>query len=508
MMPFTMSKQSLVLSSFFCLFLLAITSLTSIAAAQREYESYTNERFYFSIDYPSALFTPEPAPTNGDGRTFSNEDASLTAWGNLFLEDLYADMEAVFKSATKNHEITYQLLDEDFFVASGFTPEGKVFYTRSDLLNDVVYNFLIEYPKELDYIYDSVTTQVADSYTLPIPSYDCELASTDSEKLICGLDGLSLSDARISKSYNYLRENSPTEFAEQLKLQQQNWLKNRRDACNDFSGETVFVCHSEEMFSRAEYLGVLEHAQKDLLNQLSYYLTEDIPCEEALSMDTDTFLEINGAFATLPYSGLLNHWSYCYGQHTLLKHALTSSEADIRSYVKLRNTLIDLMGAYNLLRQSQAGGGSMYIMLYADAHQWVETEFAYILDTYKANPNTIPEQVLKRASLAVNHTEEDKITALQAAITTLENNLMYTSEFSLDCCAEYLDPYYLEEFKESIEEATTNIRAGIGDVITETEGLDLYLMHEFRALIGATSLAVGIFFANAITMNIKWICEL
>lgn len=469
------TKPTIIFISLVTLFLL------SSAFAQKNYQSYSNDRFHFSIDYPAALFTPEEAPTNGDGLKFSNDEASLTAWGNLFLEDIYQDMEGLFQSATENHEVTYSLLEPTFFIASGFTPEGNIFYRRSDLLDDVVYNFLIEYPKDRNYIYDSITTQIADSFTLPIASYDCNLASTESEKLICGFPRLSLYDARIAKAYRYLQENSPTKFAEELKIQQREWL-NRRDACNTLTGETIFVCNSEEMFSRAEYLSVLEHMLEDFVDETSYSLVEDSSCEEAVRLDIEAFVEKNAAYANLPYSSHVNYWSYCFGQQALFKHALASNETELHSYVLLRNSLLDLMGAYNLLRQSQAGGGSMYIMLYANAHQWVETEFSYILDSYKTDSNKTPERVLKRAGLGLNPSQEDKYAALQAATIALENKLSYTADFLIDCCQESYDPVYLEEYKEGIDQATEDIKTGLMEIVTLISGLDLYIAHELLAL--------------------------
>ena len=77
-----MSIKMRILILFYSLVFLLVSSYT---LAQREYQSYTNDRFHFSIDYPAALFTPEPSPTNGDGKTFSNDEASLTAWGNQLL---------------------------------------------------------------------------------------------------------------------------------------------------------------------------------------------------------------------------------------------------------------------------------------------------------------------------------------------------------------------------------------------------------------------------------------
>jgi hypothetical protein len=46
---------------------------------------YANGRFGTTVDYPPALFTPLPAPENGDGRAFQTADgqAGFVAWGGF-----------------------------------------------------------------------------------------------------------------------------------------------------------------------------------------------------------------------------------------------------------------------------------------------------------------------------------------------------------------------------------------------------------------------------------------
>lgn len=63
------------------------------------------------------------------------------------------------------------------------------------------------------------------------PSFDCEKASSPTEKLICANDGLSTLDSQLSKSYSSLRTTVPD--PERLKLDQREWIKNTRNLCMD-----------------------------------------------------------------------------------------------------------------------------------------------------------------------------------------------------------------------------------------------------------------------------------
>ncbi len=85
--------------------------------------------------------------------------------------------------------------------------------------------------------------QVADSGG---PSFDCSRAGTEIERLICGSAGLSQLDRRLHSVYVQYREVSgdPAE----ARRQQVNWLRERRDLCQDVD------CLTYEYHSRIDYL--------------------------------------------------------------------------------------------------------------------------------------------------------------------------------------------------------------------------------------------------------------
>ena len=95
------------------------------------YKTYKNERFLFSIDFPSD-FTVGDMPQNGDGRRFSGKSAELVVSGNWVLEDIHGNIENYFKMAKEwKHTVTYERLTNNWFVLSGFDEDGKIYYSKT-----------------------------------------------------------------------------------------------------------------------------------------------------------------------------------------------------------------------------------------------------------------------------------------------------------------------------------------------------------------------------------------
>lgn len=152
------------------LFVAIIAFASVAAAAQSKYDTYINERFSFSIDYPSDLLTMQPPPTNGDGRAFLSKD------GNIELQ-IWANYNALFHSVEqecawslenlKNVEVTYKKVADSWFVVSG-TSNGKIYYQKTlyhKFKNtDVFFTFTLEYPKSQKRRFDPVVRRIENSF--------------------------------------------------------------------------------------------------------------------------------------------------------------------------------------------------------------------------------------------------------------------------------------------------------------------------------------------------------
>ena len=95
------------------------------------YKTYKNERFLFSIDFPSDFVVGE-MPQNGDGRRFSGKSAELVVSGNWVLEDIHGNIENYYKMTKEwKHSVTYERLTNNWFVLSGFDEDGKIYYSKT-----------------------------------------------------------------------------------------------------------------------------------------------------------------------------------------------------------------------------------------------------------------------------------------------------------------------------------------------------------------------------------------
>jgi hypothetical protein len=158
------------------LLLVVMVGFASVAVGQIKYKTYTNDRFFFSIEYPISLLKMQPPPENRDGRTFLSSDNSVEVrvWGQYNAESL--TLREKYDLALKGFDgkPTYMVLGKSSFVISGIKDEKIVYLKtlyRKDKDADVYYTFTIEYPVSKRKEYDPVVTHIANSFKI-IPSAD------------------------------------------------------------------------------------------------------------------------------------------------------------------------------------------------------------------------------------------------------------------------------------------------------------------------------------------------
>ncbi|WP_226659924.1 hypothetical protein [Pseudalkalibacillus hwajinpoensis] len=129
------------------------------------YDTYTNERFGFSIQYPSVLTVGSP-PTNGDGLNFSNDELEITVSGSHNSMD--ESIESIYQQAITNIEvpIAYDRLADHWFVLS-YVENGMIIYEKFFYGDNVFNRFIITYPENKQEVYGPVTTHISDTF---IPS--------------------------------------------------------------------------------------------------------------------------------------------------------------------------------------------------------------------------------------------------------------------------------------------------------------------------------------------------
>lgn len=148
--------------------LLLIAAAAAVNSGQSRYSTYNNDRFYFSIEYPSDLLKMQEAPANNDGRTFRSLDGKveLRAWGQF--NALERTLREEYEQAVLDHDgVTYKALGSKSFTVSGRSG-GRIFYQKTLFRKsgdtEVFYTFTIEYPASMKTKMDPVVTRIARSF--------------------------------------------------------------------------------------------------------------------------------------------------------------------------------------------------------------------------------------------------------------------------------------------------------------------------------------------------------
>jgi hypothetical protein len=145
-----------------------ILALAAFASAQQKFETYSNERFFFSIDYPSDLLKIEPPPENDDGRTFVSSDGQveMLVWGQHNVQQQTLDERYAVDLKGFTEKPAYMVLKRDWFVLSGMK-NGKIFYEKTLVRRkggDVFFTFTITYPPSQKSKFDAIVKRIADSF--------------------------------------------------------------------------------------------------------------------------------------------------------------------------------------------------------------------------------------------------------------------------------------------------------------------------------------------------------
>lgn len=129
-----------------------------------DYETYENDRFDYSISYPSNFLIPQGVSANGDGQRFVSKD-------NRVVMSVFGQHNAMEKSLTELFEaelkpsrtVTYKLLKDKWFVVSGYEGD-KVFYLKTRLKDDVIKTFHIEADRALQSAMQPITEKIVKSF--------------------------------------------------------------------------------------------------------------------------------------------------------------------------------------------------------------------------------------------------------------------------------------------------------------------------------------------------------
>ncbi|WP_428909761.1 hypothetical protein [Niallia sp. Krafla_26] len=129
------------------------------------FKTYNNARFGFSVEYPTSFTMGEP-PTNDDGRSFTNGEFTMVAYGshintvedNETIEDYYHRALASSPSP-----IAYQRLGDNWYIVS-YIDGFNIHYEKAMINNDVIYTLQMKYPTGQKDKYDKIVTRISNSF--------------------------------------------------------------------------------------------------------------------------------------------------------------------------------------------------------------------------------------------------------------------------------------------------------------------------------------------------------
>ena len=129
------------------------------------YNTYTNDRYGFTVEYPT-IFTKGEAPTNGDGRKFYNAESTIFAYaGHINIIEDNETIETYYYRALENapSPIAFQRLESDWYVIS-YHDGGNIVYQKGIIGEDIISTLIITYPSSKQAYYDPMVNRVAKSF--------------------------------------------------------------------------------------------------------------------------------------------------------------------------------------------------------------------------------------------------------------------------------------------------------------------------------------------------------
>ena len=128
------------------------------------WQTYINDRFGVSFDFPADVFEPQPPPDNGDGRSFRSDNATLqiVAFRNIDGQSASA-LKRELLGGDGYEEVTYSPSGETWFVLSGFRGDN-IFYEKYLFNDEVVSVFGIEFPTAEKPYYAPMIERIEDSF--------------------------------------------------------------------------------------------------------------------------------------------------------------------------------------------------------------------------------------------------------------------------------------------------------------------------------------------------------
>lgn len=138
-----------------------VDSVTAHISSNHGAESfvyYYNARFGYRIAYPS-YFTQMPEPENSDGCEIRRDEQTyILVYGRYnALEETIEDM---YSQSKAEEQTTYSKLKNNWFVISGYTEDGRIFYQKTALIDDVIFTAILYYTEDENAYFSQIIPKI------------------------------------------------------------------------------------------------------------------------------------------------------------------------------------------------------------------------------------------------------------------------------------------------------------------------------------------------------------
>jgi hypothetical protein len=139
------------------------------------FKNYCSSSYGFCVDYPEGILFPQGESDNGDGQMFKSKNADnylqvSRDYRDVAEEDSKFSLEDAYQLDTWSKDpdkpkrvLTYKKLGKNFYVVSGYN-NGKVFYQKTIIFDDILATCMIEYNEAEKLVYDKVCDRVYKSF--------------------------------------------------------------------------------------------------------------------------------------------------------------------------------------------------------------------------------------------------------------------------------------------------------------------------------------------------------